>query len=100
MKQRQTIKRLLGSLTMGALLTACGAPEESTTQARELDSDIQCPEGQIPWKFPSKGTKIDSEEYSASAEGARCTVSPSKVVASGASTGSSTRTFGGAGSSN
>lgn len=52
---------------------ACQADEptqssEGDASKRELDSELACPEGQVPWRFPASGAVTNSEEYLASAE--------------------------------
>jgi len=70
-KQRLALATIL--LWIG-FASACGnepqEPEEGTTEVvrDKVYSDIVCPDGEIPWQFPNRGTALNSEEYTASAD--------------------------------
>lgn len=75
-KTRLRAHSLALSLLM-LMAAACqpDAPEpqrdDDASATSELDSELDCPEGQIPWRFPAAGAATNSEEYLASAETAK-----------------------------
>lgn len=68
-------KLTLIMVLLGVCFTvACGIEtpesEESTTEVThdKVFSDIVCPDGEIPWQFPKRGTALNTESYLSSAE--------------------------------
>lgn len=63
-------------LAMILIMVAAGCVQEEPTEPDaptglsrdKVYSDIVCPDGEIPWRFPSSGTALNSEEYTSSAE--------------------------------